>query len=151
MLCIKDSIAAHRRLATIARRIGGREIFRQTIASGFPQLKAALSLRVPLRHIVDFNMKEMVADQLTLQRFEGMGGIAEITHTAVADAGELEVALMRRGGPLRLLADGFRLLRKRHPRSPNVRYARARSVDIATPGIPLQVDGEPAGAKLQVQ
>lgn len=74
------------------------------------------------------------------------GGIAEITHTAVADDGELEVALMRRGGPLRLLADGFRLLRKRHPRSPNVRYARARSVDIATPGIPLQVDGEPAGA-----
>ena len=73
------------------------------------------------------------------------GGIAEITHTAIADDGELEIALMRRGGPLRLLADGVRLLRKRHPRSPNVRYTRARSVDIATPGIPLQVDGEPAG------
>ncbi len=74
------------------------------------------------------------------------GGLVRITHRAVADDGLLDIALMRRGGVLRLIADGMRVLLRRHDRSPNVRYVRARSVDITTPGIPVQLDGESHGA-----
>ncbi len=74
------------------------------------------------------------------------GGIVRITHRAVADDGLLDIALMRRGGVLRLIADGVRVLLRRHDRSPNVHYVRARCVDITTPGIPVQLDGESHGA-----
>jgi len=73
------------------------------------------------------------------------GGVAQIAYRAVADDGELDIALMRRGGVLNLLRDGARALFKRHDRSPNVRFGRARAVEITTPGIPVQVDGEAAG------
>ena len=70
------------------------------------------------------------------------GGVVSITHRAIADDGLLDIVLMRRGGPLRLVADGVRLLLRRHDRSPNIRYVRARSVTITTPGISIQLDGE---------
>lgn len=74
------------------------------------------------------------------------GGAVQITHRAVADDGLLDIALMRRGGALHLIADGVRVLLCRHDRSPNVRYVRTHGVDITTPGIPVQLDGEPHGA-----
>jgi YegS/Rv2252/BmrU family lipid kinase len=73
------------------------------------------------------------------------GGVLNITHRAIADDGLLDVALMRRGGIYRVVVDAIRVLFKRHDRSPNVRYTRAQSIHIATPGIPLQVDGEAHG------
>jgi YegS/Rv2252/BmrU family lipid kinase len=73
------------------------------------------------------------------------GGIVNITHRAIADDGVLDIALMRRGGVLRVLADGVRVLFGRHERSSNVRYARTRSFEITTPGIPIQLDGEACG------
>ena len=73
------------------------------------------------------------------------GGIARITHRARVDDGQLDVAIMHRGGAFHLLADGVRLLFGRHDRSPNVAYRHATSVEIATPGLPVQVDGEMAG------
>ncbi len=73
------------------------------------------------------------------------GGMVEITHRALADDGLLDIALMRRGGVLRVIADGVRVLLRRHDRSSNVRYSRARSLEIAAPGIPIQLDGEACG------
>jgi diacylglycerol kinase family enzyme len=52
---------------------------------------------------------------------------------------------MRSGGAFHLLVDGVRLLLGRHDRSPNVEYRHATSVEVATPGLPVQVDGEFAG------
>jgi diacylglycerol kinase (ATP) len=73
------------------------------------------------------------------------GGVAQITHHAIADDGELDVALMRRGGIINVVRDGARVLLKRHDRSPNVRMTRAHTVEISTPNIPIQLDGEDAG------
>ncbi len=73
------------------------------------------------------------------------GGFREITHRAVADDGKLDVAMMQRGGVFHLLADGARLFLRRHDRSPNVRYEQVTTVAIETRGLPVQVDGEPAG------
>jgi YegS/Rv2252/BmrU family lipid kinase len=72
------------------------------------------------------------------------GGLVEIAHRAVADDGLLDTAVMHRGG-LHLVPDAIRVFRKRIERSPNVDYAQSRSIEIATPGIPYQLDGEPCG------
>jgi YegS/Rv2252/BmrU family lipid kinase len=73
------------------------------------------------------------------------GGAVSITHRAVADDGVLDVVLMRRGGVLRVIADGVRVLLRRHERSSNVRYAQAHTLTIDAPGIPIQLDGEVCG------
>lgn len=73
------------------------------------------------------------------------GGMVQIAHRALADDGALDVVLMRRGGVLRLIADGVRVLVRRHERSPNIGYTRAQTVEIAAPGIPIQLDGEACG------
>ena len=73
------------------------------------------------------------------------GGMVNITHRAIADDGLVDIALMRRGGVLRVIADGVRMLLRRHERSSNVRYAQTRSLEITTPGIPIQLDGEAYG------
>jgi diacylglycerol kinase (ATP) len=52
---------------------------------------------------------------------------------------------MRRGGALNLVRDGVSVLFGRHDRSRNVRFGRAKSIEVSTPGIPVQLDGEAAG------
>jgi YegS/Rv2252/BmrU family lipid kinase len=73
------------------------------------------------------------------------GGLLNLTHQARADDGLLDIALMRRSGVHRVVLDGVRALFGRHARSANVRYVRARAVEIGTPAIPVQVDGEAHG------
>jgi len=73
------------------------------------------------------------------------GGLTDIMYRAQADDGLLDVAIMHRGGAFHLLVDGVRLLFHRHDRSPNVDYLKARDVEIDTPGLPVQLDGELAG------
>jgi diacylglycerol kinase family enzyme len=67
-------------------------------------------------------------------------------YRAEADDGLLDAGVMHRGGPWRMVVDGIRVLLKRHERSPNIDYVRARSVAIETPGLPVQLDGELWGA-----
>ena len=73
------------------------------------------------------------------------GGLANITHRARVDDGLLDVGVMHRGGAFHLLVDGVRVLFKRHDRSPNIDYLRACVIEVDTPGLPVQIDGEPAG------
>jgi len=73
------------------------------------------------------------------------GGLVDVTYHARVDDGLLDVAIMRRGGAFHMLVDSIRLLRRRHDRSPNVDYVRARAVEIETAGLPVQLDGELAG------
>jgi diacylglycerol kinase (ATP) len=73
------------------------------------------------------------------------GGLADIMYRAHANDGLLDVAVMHHGGPLRLLDAMTRLLFKRHDRTSNIDYVAARLVEVPTPGIPVQIDGEVAG------
>lgn len=73
------------------------------------------------------------------------GGFRDITHRAQADDGKLDVAIMQRGGIVRLALDGARMMIGQHDRSANIRYLRATTIAVETPGLPVQVDGEPAG------
>jgi YegS/Rv2252/BmrU family lipid kinase len=82
---------------------------------------------------------------LLLGNTRSYAGVVQVAHRARADDGLLDAVLMRRGGLRRIIADAARLLLRRHDRSPNVRYARTAALNIETPGLPVQVDGEYLG------
>ena len=73
------------------------------------------------------------------------GGLTDIMYRARADDGLLDVGVMHRGGPLRLLDATARVFFNRHDRTKNVDYLTARVAEVLTPGIPVQIDGERAG------
>lgn len=73
------------------------------------------------------------------------GGVVRLTHRATLQDGLLDVAIMHRGNALRLLRDGAMVLAARHERSPNIRYVRASAIEISSPSMPLQLDGEACG------
>jgi diacylglycerol kinase family enzyme len=73
------------------------------------------------------------------------GGLVDIAHRALADDGELDLCLLRTGGPHRLAWLLPWVLLKRLEGRANVLYQRERTVDITTPGLPVQVDGDYLG------
>jgi diacylglycerol kinase (ATP) len=73
------------------------------------------------------------------------GGLVQITRRARLDDRLLDVAIMHRGGVLRLLTDGVRVLRGRLDRSENVDEMQVPLLSIGTPGLPVQLDGEAFG------
>lgn len=79
---------------------------------------------------------------LLVSNTRSYGGIMNIMFRAEADDGLFDVGVMHRGGPRRFVADGIRVLLKRHDASPNIDYIKARVVEVDTPGLPVQLDGE---------
>jgi YegS/Rv2252/BmrU family lipid kinase len=73
------------------------------------------------------------------------GGLVNITYHARIDDGALELCLLRKGGLHRLLWLLPFVLLKRLDSRANVVYRRAQSLDITTPGMPVQIDGEYLG------
>lgn len=73
------------------------------------------------------------------------GGVLNIAHIAQADDGAIDMLLLRRGGLLRLARLLPLVLLKRHHRSQLVDYRSVRSLEVRTPGMPVQVDGEYIG------
>jgi len=133
--------------AAIVPRVGARTKRRlgafAYIIAGVPAALRTKPWRV--RMIVDGAPTDTLLYFMLLGNTRSYGGVTNITYRAQADDGLLDLALMRRGGVLRLLLDGLRVLLRRHDRSPNVTYATVKSVDIETPGVPVQIDGEPFG------
>jgi YegS/Rv2252/BmrU family lipid kinase len=82
---------------------------------------------------------------LLLGNTRNYGGLVDITYRAQADDGALDLCLLDRGGLLRLAWLVPWLLLRRHDRRAHVTYRRLRSLGIATPGLPVQVDGEYLG------
>lgn len=91
---------------------------------------------------IDGVASEMHAYWMLVSNTRSYGGITDIMFRAEADDGLFDVGVMHRGGPWRMVADGIRVLLKRHERSPNIRYVTARAVEVETPGLRVQLDGE---------
>ena len=75
----------------------------------------------------------------------------KVGHTAVANDGQFVVTLMQRGSAFHMIRYAWKLLRGTHDRAADVHVATASRVrivaaDPAAGQIPLQVDGDPAGA-----
>jgi diacylglycerol kinase (ATP) len=73
------------------------------------------------------------------------GGVVAITHQAKADDGRLDLFLLRQGGLPRLLWLLPWVLLRRHQRRAHVLYRTVTSLDLATAGLPIQIDGEYLG------
>ncbi len=113
------------------------------VVAGIPAALGTKPWQVRMR--IDEEPLETPLYWMVIGNTRSYGGFQDITYMARADDGLLDVAIMRRGGAFHLAVDGLRLLAHRHDRSPNVRYVRARVVDVETPGIPIHVDGERHG------
>lgn len=95
---------------------------------------------------IDDAASDMPVYWMLISNTRSYGGITDIMLRAEADDGLIDVGVMHRGGPWHMAIDGIRVLLKRHEGSPNVDYTKARAVAIETPGLPVQLDGEPWGA-----
>lgn len=79
---------------------------------------------------------------LLLGNTRSYAGVLNITHQARADDGRLDLCLLREGGPLRLAWLSPWAFLGRHHRRAGVVYDKVESLDVRTPGLPVQVDGE---------
>ena len=80
---------------------------------------------------------------LLLGNTRNYGGVLNITDRALVNDGLLDFCLLRRGGMLRLawMAIGT-VLHRHHSR---VGYRTLTSLDVRTPGLPVEIDGEYLG------
>ena len=97
---------------------------------------------------------ELVVDQdtlgtplywLLLGNTRNYGGILNLTHRAKADDGLLDFCLVQHGGLPRLAWLAIWALFRRHQDRAEVVYRTFESLDVQTPGLPVQVDGEYVG------
>ena len=79
---------------------------------------------------------------LLLGNTRSYAGVLNLTHQARADDGKLDLCLLRRGGLLRLAWLAPWVLMGRHHRRAHVLYQQVTSLEVTTPGLPVQVDGE---------
>ncbi len=133
--------------AVVIPRVG-RDMKRRLGAASFPLMGARTALgtkpwSVDMR--IDGDAANPSLYWMVIGNTRSYGGLTKIARRAIADDGALDAVVMRRGGAHRLVRDGVMLLLGRHERSPNIGYTRARTIEIATPGVPVQVDGELCG------
>jgi YegS/Rv2252/BmrU family lipid kinase len=73
------------------------------------------------------------------------GGVLNVTHRALVDDGLLD-AYVFAGRGLRWIAwTALRIAAKRHDAAAGVSFQRLRSLEVETPGLPVQTDGEFVG------
>jgi YegS/Rv2252/BmrU family lipid kinase len=95
--------------------------------------------------VIDGETSETDLYWMLVSNTRSYGGITDIMFRARVDDGLFDVGIMHRGGLRRMIIDGVRVLRKKHEDSANIDYLRVRTVEVLTPGIPVQLDGEAGG------
>jgi diacylglycerol kinase (ATP) len=74
------------------------------------------------------------------------GGLVKITHRASIDDGLLDVCVIKGDSFIAALRHTVAILRRSYSHNPEIDYYRARSIKvIASPRLPVQVDGDPIG------
>ncbi|MCH8849733.1 MAG: hypothetical protein IIC89_02780, partial [Chloroflexi bacterium] len=82
---------------------------------------------------------------LLLGNTRNYGGVLNLTHQAKANDGLLDILLLQHGGLPRLAWLALWALLRRHQDRAEVLYRTASSIDVRTPGLPVQIDGEYLG------
>ena len=127
------------RVSARAKRWLGRVAY---IAAGAVTALRTKPWRVELH--VNGETRDMPLYWMLIGNTRSYGSMVQITYRAQVDDGLLDVAVMHRGG-LHLIVDGVRAFFRRHDRSPNVDYTRVKVLEVMTPGLPVQVDGDLLG------
>jgi YegS/Rv2252/BmrU family lipid kinase len=100
----------------------------------------------PARVEIDGAASDTSVYWMLVSNTRSYGGISDIMYRAVADDALFDVGIMHRGGPWRMIIAGILVLLRRHERSSNIDYLKARAINVETAGIPVQLDGELWGA-----
>jgi YegS/Rv2252/BmrU family lipid kinase len=82
---------------------------------------------------------------LLLGNTRSYGGILNIAGSAVADDGLLDTYIFEARSPRDVAATAARLVIGKHQSRQNVTFRRTASLDVTTPGLGLQLDGEYCG------
>ncbi len=151
----------------IARMTGGERLFVQMVGAGF-DAAVVHNLPIPLKRMVgrgayvlqslrEAGRYRFAPIRLTLDGAPAEAGSVIVTKgrlyggpfllapdASPAQAG-FTVALFERSGPLAALAYGAALPLDLLPAMPGLRLARAAAVEILSPSVPTQTDGDPTG------
>ncbi len=130
--------------AAIVRRVSGALKRRLGAASYLLHgLRLGLTYRAsPAELLVDEESQPGKVYWLLLGNTRNYAGLLNITDRALADDGKLDLCLLRTGGlPKLAWLVGWVLLHRHHRRA-GVLYRRVASLEVRTPGLPVQVDGE---------
>ena len=130
--------------ATIVRRVSGA-LKRRLGAAAYllHGLRCAITYRtVPAELSADGEAQPGGLYWLLLGNTRSYAGVLNLTHQAKVDDGRLDLCLLRRGGLLRLAWLAPWVLLGRHHRRAHVFYRQVASLEVRTPGLPVQVDGE---------
>ena len=79
---------------------------------------------------------------LLLGNTRNYGGVLNLTHQAKADDGLLDICLLQHGGLPRIAWLALWALLKRHQDRAEVVFRTASMIEIRTPGLPVQLDGD---------
>jgi len=79
---------------------------------------------------------------LLLGNTRSYAGVVNLTHQASAVDGKLDFCLVERGGPARFAWLAPWVLLRRHAGRAYVQYRTVESLEVRTPGLPVQIDGE---------
>ncbi len=107
------------------------------------ELRNYRSRLVSLR--VDGEFREIDLYWLLLGNTRSYGGILDITAKALVNDGMLDTYVFSGGNPLWLTKTAARLVLRRQDGANGVSFQRVKELEIVTPDIPVQVDGEDIG------
>jgi YegS/Rv2252/BmrU family lipid kinase len=99
----------------------------------------------PVQVEIDGTLHECDLYWLLAGNTRSYGGIVDITSQAVVDDGLLDAYLFAGQGPVWLAATALRLAVRRPQGGRGVSFQRIRRLELTTPGLPLQADGEYLG------
>ena len=106
---------------------------------------AAEAVRFQSRHVnllVDGKPEDIELYWLLVANTRSYGGVVDVASTAIADDGLFDAyAFAGRSLPWMLMT-GSRIALRRHHGAPGVHFQRAAKIEIVTPGIDVQADGE---------
>ncbi len=130
--------------ASIVRRVSPRlKRWSGAVAYAVPAVLRAFGHRsVAADLIVDEEALSTPLYWLLLGNTRNYGGVLNLTHQAKADDGLLDICLLQHGGLPRLAWLALWALLRRHQNRAEVVYRTAGSVDVRTPGLPVQLDGD---------
>ena len=134
-----DALAVKHTPFWLKRRVGSAAL----IIQGLRELPAYRSRRVALR----LNGVEQEADLywLLLGNTRSYGGVINIASGALADDGLLDAYVYVGRSLPRLLTTAMRIAAGRAATGGGVRFERVKSLELMTPGLAVQVDGEYIG------
>jgi len=134
-----DALVAATVNPKLKKRVGAIAYAVQAAAEVRKLKRLKLDLRMDGRHT------ELEAMMVVIGNTRLYGGVLEITRNAIADDGFLDVCALDAEGVVDALRILYRVRRGKHVAARGVFYQRALEIEVVTPGIPVQIDGESFG------